>query len=196
MKAFARATMRTLAAVALAAGLVGCMPVKHSEAEPRQMPNFNDFTAVPVEGFFFSFSKGRYGDFSTPYDITCHFYALPKPNTGPSQEIKCEGAVMPGMDDVPFVSSEQPGPDDCTLISARPSDSGPDYVLHRSILPKGCPGGAPYTPPNKYTLLDVGQKLSYQNMTCAVGADRLIACLDTTSGQHGFVLQPSGSWAF
>ena len=109
MKTFARATMRTLAAVALAAGLVGCMPVKHSDAEPRQMPNFDDFTAVPVEDFFFSFSKGRYGDFSTPYDITCHFYALPKPNTGPSQEIKCEGAVLPGMDDVPFVSSEQPG---------------------------------------------------------------------------------------
>ena len=44
--------------------------------------------------------------------------------------------------------------------------------------------------------LAAGQKLSYLNVTCAVGADNLIACLDTTSGDHGFVLQPSGSWAF
>jgi hypothetical protein len=38
--------------------------------------------------------------------------------------------------------------------------------------------------------------LSYLNVTCAVGADNLIVCLDATSGDHGFVLQPSGSWAF
>jgi len=44
--------------------------------------------------------------------------------------------------------------------------------------------------------LAVGQKLSYLNVTCAVGADNLIACLDTTSGDHGFVLQSVGSWAF
>jgi hypothetical protein len=196
MSTHPRARRRTLAAVALAAGLVGCVPATHSDAEPHQMPNFDDFTAAPVENYLFTFSKGRYGDFSTPYDITCHFYALPKPNSGPSQEIKCEGAVLPGMDDIPFAGLAQPGPDDCTLVSARPSDSGPDYVLHRSIVEKGCPGGARYTPPNQYSLLDVGQKLSYQNMTCAVGADPLIACLDTTSGEHGFVLRPSGSWAF
>jgi hypothetical protein len=38
--------------------------------------------------------------------------------------------------------------------------------------------------------------LTYLNVTCAVGADNLVACLDTTSGDHGFVVQRSGSWAF
>ncbi|MDT5148253.1 MAG: hypothetical protein QOC58_2898, partial [Mycobacterium sp.] len=44
--------------------------------------------------------------------------------------------------------------------------------------------------------LSAGQKVSYLNVTCAVGADDLVACLDSTSGEHGFVLQRSGSWAF
>jgi hypothetical protein len=29
-----------------------------------------------------------------------------------------------------------------------------------------------------------------------VDAGNMVACLDTTSGDHGFVLEPSGSWAF
>jgi hypothetical protein len=31
------------------------------------------------------------------------------------------------------------------------------------------------------------------NVTCVVGADGLTACID---GDHGVVLQPSGSWTF
>jgi hypothetical protein len=45
-------------------------------------------------------------------------------------------------------------------------------------------------------MLGAGQKVSYNNVTCAVGANKLVACLDTTSGEHGFVLQPSCSFAF
>jgi hypothetical protein len=59
----------------------------------------------------------------------------------------------------------------------------------------GC-GGNPAALPYGGKALAAGQKLSYLNVTCAVGADKLIACLDTTSGDHGFVLQSVGSWAF
>ncbi|PLV46237.1 hypothetical protein X011_21505 [Mycobacterium tuberculosis variant microti OV254] len=45
-------------------------------------------------------------------------------------------------------------------------------------------------------LLNVGQKVSVPNATCAVGPDRLVASLGTSSGPHGFVLKPSGSMAF
>jgi hypothetical protein len=38
--------------------------------------------------------------------------------------------------------------------------------------------------------------VSYGNVTCAVGADQLVACQDTSLGHHGFVLSPSGSTAF
>jgi hypothetical protein len=59
----------------------------------------------------------------------------------------------------------------------------------------GCYGNAPALPTGA-KLLAAGQKLTYLNVTCAVGADNLLACLDTTSGDHGFVVQRSGSWAF
>lgn len=59
----------------------------------------------------------------------------------------------------------------------------------------GCDGNAP-TLTSTGKPLGAGQKLSYLNVTCAVGADSLVACLDTTSGSHGFVLQRSGSSAF
>jgi hypothetical protein len=45
-------------------------------------------------------------------------------------------------------------------------------------------------------VLNAGQKISYQNVTCAVGGDGLLACLDTNLGPHGFVLKPPSSFAF
>ncbi|WP_255791709.1 hypothetical protein [Mycobacteroides abscessus] len=45
-------------------------------------------------------------------------------------------------------------------------------------------------------LLDRGEKLSYGNITCAVGDDNLVACHDTGGGHHGFVIQASGSSTF
>jgi hypothetical protein len=45
-------------------------------------------------------------------------------------------------------------------------------------------------------LLNVGQKVLYQSATCGVGGDGLVACLDTSLGQHGFVLKPSGNVTF
>lgn len=53
--------------------------------------------------------------------------------------------------------------------------------------------GAPYA---HGAMLNIGQKVNYRDATCAVGADHLVACLDITRGQHGFVLKPSGSVAF
>ena len=59
----------------------------------------------------------------------------------------------------------------------------------------GCDGN-PAALPVAGKPLAAGQKVSYLNVTCVVGTDNLLACLDTTSGDHGFVLQRSGSWAF
>lgn len=44
-------------------------------------------------------------------------------------------------------------------------------------------------------LLNVGQKITTAGITCAVGGDRLTACIDPLLNR-GFVLQPSGSWTF
>jgi hypothetical protein len=47
------------------------------------------------------------------------------------------------------------------------------------------------------TVLNIGQKLTNATfgISCAVGEDRLTACIGP-HGDHGFVLQPSGSWVF
>jgi len=71
---------------------------------------------------------------------------------------------------------------------------GPGYELSRMSY-SGCDGN-PASAPSGSKALNAGQKLSYLNVTCAVGNDNLVACLDATSGDHGFVLQRSGSWAF
>ncbi len=46
-------------------------------------------------------------------------------------------------------------------------------------------------------LLNIGQKLTddAHEVTCVVGIDNLTACINTATN-HGFVLQPSGSWTF
>ena len=46
-------------------------------------------------------------------------------------------------------------------------------------------------------LLNPGHKLTFEarGTTCVVGQDRLTACIDSWHN-HGFVLQPSGSWTF
>ena len=96
------------------------------------------------------------------------------------------------MDDIPFPGGGHPKPGDC--VEGSVNFKGPGYELSRMSY-GGC-GGNPATLPHGGKALAAGQKLSYLNVTCAVGADNLIACLDTTSGDHGFVLQSVGSWAF
>lgn len=46
-------------------------------------------------------------------------------------------------------------------------------------------------------ILEPGQKVTNTvfGITCLAGSDKLSACLDTRN-QHGFVLEPSGSWVF
>jgi hypothetical protein len=95
------------------------------------------------------------------------------------------------MDDVPFPGGRTK-PGDCVVGAV--NFKGPGYDLSRMTY-GGCDGNPPALPSGGKSL-GVGQKLSYLNVTCAVGADNLVACLDTTSGDHGFVLQRSGSWAF
>lgn len=47
------------------------------------------------------------------------------------------------------------------------------------------------------TVLNTGQKLTNATfgISCVVGESRLTACIGA-HGEHGFVLQPSGSWVF
>lgn len=183
---------RALAGLTVAASaiVVGAPPA--AAQPPPNFPNLDGFTAVPADGYL---STGPAGtspriSFSTPYAVVCDFYGGPAPAPPPSQGIKCKGD-MSGMDDVP-IPGGRPRPGDCVVGSV--DFKGPGYQLSRMSY-SGCDGNPPALPTGA-KLLAAGQKLTYLNVTCAVGADNMVACLDTTSGDHGFVVQRSGSWAF
>lgn len=167
---------------------------QHAAAQPPpRFPNLDGFTAVPVDGYITTSLPGNSPriSFSAPNSVVCDFYGGPAPAPQPSQDIRCNGEV-PGIDDISFPGAGHPRPGDC--VEGAVNFKGPGYELSRMTY-GGC-GGNPAALPYAGKPLAAGQKLSYLNVTCAVGADNLIACLDTTSGNHGFVLQSVGSWAF
>jgi hypothetical protein len=186
-------TMRAIGAVTLATAFA-IASVPHAAAQPPPgFPNLDSFTAVPADGYVTTSPPGTAPrvNFSAANNLVCDFYGGPAPAPQPSQDIRCNGD-MPGVDDLPFPGAVHPKPGDCVVGAV--NFKGPGYQLSRMTY-SGCDGN-PAALPHSGKPLGVGQKLTYLNVTCAVGADNLVACLDTTSGDHGFVLQRSGSWAF
>jgi hypothetical protein len=192
-----RAGGLTMGALALAAAFAIAAPPPRAGADPPPgFPNLDGFTAVPADGYATPARQGGTPriSFSATPTLVCSFGDFAdgwKPPTQPSQDIKCNGD-MPGMGDVPISGGGRPKPGDCVV--GQVNFKGPGYALSRMSY-GGCDGNPPPLP-STGKALGAGQKLSYLNVTCAVGADNLVACLDTTSGDHGFVLQRSGSWAF
>jgi hypothetical protein len=190
-------TARAFGVLALTAISMTCVSAASTPPAAAQpppgFPRLDDFTAVPVDGYVATPGGAASAriSFSAPYALACDFYGGPAPAPQPSQDIKCTGD-MPGMNDVTFPGGGHPRPGDCVVGAV--NFRGPGYELSRMSY-SGC-DGSPAALPSSGKLLGVGQKLSYLNVTCVVGSDNLVACLDTTSGDHGFVLQRSGSWAF
>ncbi len=179
---------RVLAAAGMAGGLLIETPGSPAWALPAGFPDLDDFTAVPVDDYLTTGPKGpgRWVNFSTPFNIACQFEAAGTQPAGSSQAIMCEGD-MPGMANA-ALSSGSAVAGGCVIGTVR-SAGAAGLRLNRESTRCGrqFSNGA---------FLGVGQKVSYRNVTCAVGADQLIACLDTSVGEHGFVLRPSGSSAF
>ncbi|SPM37499.1 hypothetical protein BN1232_02054 [Mycobacterium rhizamassiliense] len=191
MRNVADLAVHALGALTLAASALASAP-QALAVPPPQFPNLDGFTAVPADGYVaMSTTSGPRITFLANSSLVCDFYGGAAPAPQPSQDIKCSGE-LPGMDDVPFPGASHLRPGDCVVGSV--NFKGPGYELSRMSY-GGC-GGNPAALPSNGKLLAAGQKVSYLNVTCAVGADNLVACLDTTSGDHGFVLQSSGSWAF
>jgi hypothetical protein len=187
-------TVRALGGLTLAAASAIAGPAAQAGAQPPPgFPNLDSFAAVAADGYVTVSDPGASPrvSFSPTSTLVCTFYGGPAPPPQPSQDIKCNGD-MPGMDDVPFPGGGHTKPGDCVVGAV--NFKGPGYELSRMSY-VGCDGSSPPLPSGGKSL-GAGQKLSYLNVTCAVGADNLVACLDATSGDHGFVLQRSGSWAF
>ena len=159
-------------------------------AQPAGFPDFGGFTAVSADNYFATAPTGfgRWVKFSTPYNIECQFNApVGELRAGIAQSVICSGD-MPGLAELPLVADTMVPGEGCEIGKVRSSDAEGMWLKRVStVCGRQFSDGA---------LLGVGQKVSYLNVTCAVGADQLVACLDTSLGHHGFVLRPSGSYAF
>lgn len=192
MRVVINLTARALLGLTLGTSAIAGGVPRSAAQPPPGFPNLDGFTPVAADGYRRTGAAGTAPriSFSSPFAVACDFYGGPPPVPQPSQDIKCKGD-MSGMDDVPFPGG-RPRPGDCVVGSV--DFKGPGYQLSRMSY-GGCDGNA-LTLSSGGKVLGVGQKLTYLNVTCAVGADNVVACLDTTSGDHGFVVQRSGSWAF
>lgn len=181
------------AGVMMLAGLVACSHPKPADAQPHPVPDLGNYTPVEPSPYFTTLriDTPQLIFFSTPFNVVCHFYAGPSPVPGPTQELRCDGELA-GLDDLPPPGGIGPRPGDCVIFSANPSGSG--YKFGRSAY-AGCNGKSPHLSDGG-PLLDTGHKITYLNTTCAVGPDKYLACIDTTTGTHGFVTQPTGAWTF
>lgn len=176
MRAFSSWAARSVAVLSAVVSMSCTAAPQHAAAQPPGFPNLDSFSPVPIDAYLAEPGRGpRFAYFSTPYNIQCWFEAGEQVAAWQSRDINCRGDLPDG--------------NPCVVGSAGAAGSGPGYAINRTS--DAC--GAPFT---RGALLNAGQKVSVPNAICAVGPDRLVACLDTTSGQHGFVLKPSGSMAF
>jgi hypothetical protein len=178
-------TTRYLGAGIFAAALtlMGCGP--HAAALPPGFPNLDSFAPVPADNYIRTGPKGpgRFVEFSTPYNIECIFTATTDPvPAGTTQGVNCDG-------DIPGVASGGTATEACAVGKVGEVGAA-GFRTERELT--SCPLGSF----NSGALLGAGQKVSYQNVTCAVGGDGLVACVDNSVGQHGFALKPSGNVTF
>ena len=164
-------------AVLISAVLLAPVLAPRASALPPGFPDLGGFAAVPAEQYFGG-TPGENAapmlDFSTPFNITCSFRTDGGGRS--SQYLRCKGRMADSADPCAFGE----------IFWESSKDS-----YDRSWSGSDCANPFSYA-----KLLSPGQKVSFLNVTCAVGDDRLVACLDTYNGEHGFFLQPSSSRFF
>ncbi len=157
------------AAVAAASGAAS-NPI--ASAAPPGFPDVNAFSPVDPKAYTISKPDSTFIGFVTTRGVSCTWGYSSDPNAhGP---VECSGNIL-GIPD----SAPDGGTTGCAAARSN------------AVITKH--GGA--CPPfsSSLTTLNGGQKLTAVNVTCVVGADGLTACID---GDHGIVLQSSGSWTF
>lgn len=182
--ASARMTQAMAAGIA-ATALTLAVTAPTAAALPPRFPDLDTFASVSVDTYIVTGPEGpkRFVAFSTPYNIECSFSASNDPvPAGTTQGINCNGEI-PG-------AASGPTPTESCATGKVGEWGATGFRIEREL--DNCPigifsSGAPLT---------AGHKVTYQNVTCAVGDNGLIACLDTSLGHHGFALQPAGNLTF
>lgn len=153
--------------VAAALGLAACSSAPNVAPPPANFPDLSAFTPVDPND-----PKRTWSAFQSPDQIGCVV------DFGPQKAIVCSGNLR-GLPSSVTGSG-------CPTV--RKKDDSPDapYVFERF---------GPECASDRTMHVAVGRKFVGQNGTCAIGEGGLVACIDADN-KHGFVLQPSGSWAF
>jgi hypothetical protein len=180
----ARIAQATAAGIA-ATALTLTVSAPTAAAPPPGFPDLDTFASISVDAYIVTGPKGpkRFVAFSTPYNIECSFIATNDPvPAGATQGINCDG-------EIPGVASGPTPTESCA--TGKVGDWGASgFRIERELI--NCPIGTF----SSGVLLTAGHKVTYQNVTCAVGDNGLIACLDTSLGHHGFALRPAGNVTF
>ncbi|MCU1695271.1 MAG: hypothetical protein JWR34_1334 [Mycobacterium sp.] len=149
-------------------GVTACSAAPKTAAPAANFPDLSSFT----EETSANFTQSGTG-FTAPNEVSCVL------DFGPHEITVCNGSIA-------GVPSSVQG-SGCVLVhKADPATSNAPYVFQHS--------GAECAS-SRRPHITTGRKLTTKNSTCAIGDAGLIACIDTDN-KHGFVLQPSGSWAF
>lgn len=148
-------------------------------AAPPGFPDVGAFSAADPSQYV-QRSKFDTIGFTTP-TLTCSWDYIDDPNR--HVPVQCYGQLpgLPGASGAACASVYQPA-----------RSSADTYVSSVYVFTRG--GDTTCAPPDGFPRLAVGQKLTATNNTCVVTADG-VACIDPVVN-HGFVLQPAGSWVF
>jgi hypothetical protein len=149
--------------------LASCSSASSTADPPSGFPDLNAFEAVDTADY----DIGGTTFLSPNQQVDCLL------DWGPQKSVICHG--FPGVPD----SVTGTG---CAAVR-KPDESRSDQPYAITRTGNGCVTARSVKP------MDAGRKLVGQNATCVVGKDQLVACIDADH-RHGFVLQPSGSWAF
>ena len=157
-------------------------PSAHA-APPPNFPDFTGFSVVTSTHLAtYQRTDQQVVKFSTPDGLACLISAL----GGVAPSVRCYGPV-PGTTGLPVTADPNAkAPRDFGVAQLHAANEG-TISNYRGDYPTDL-AGAP--------LLAPGEKVTLTTMTCGVVAGGVTACIVSTGGGHGFVLQPSGSWTF
>jgi hypothetical protein len=178
-----RRALRVTATIAAVLGAILVAPAPPTaSALPPGFPDLNAFTAVDAASHVVRYPRGGAAvGFATPDGVECQWGILADPNA--HTDIRCSG-------DIPGIPASVPdkGGAGCAQVAQSGGLVGSTYLY---VFDRH--GG--YTCPPFPASLQVGEKITLSNITCVVAPGNVTACVDPVVN-HGFVLQPSGSWVF
>jgi hypothetical protein len=181
--------MNSMRWVAVLVGAMTLAPLPVAAAAPPNFPDLSGFQPVDADAYRAEHGYATEGvRFSTPDGVHC---SLSHNVRGSESVASCRGD-LPGAGGATGVLATSYVP----TVWQQVDLSQPEMYLEMEDH------GLRDVPvdPASFQVLSAGSKITFANITCAVGDAPLTACIITSASpglvDHGFVLQPGGSSTF